>query len=91
MGETILRAALRAWVRPSYRAKTGPHEASQRLVRPRFGHLRDFSDSLSTHSGEAKASAPDLRADSPAFHPDVRARRTPSAESRTWRTIWMVS
>jgi hypothetical protein len=33
-----------------------------------------------------------LRADSPLLHSDVRARRTtPSEESSTWRTIWMVS
>ena len=48
-GETVrkgVRATLKAWVRLLYRAKTGPHEASQRLVRPHFGHLWDFSDGL---------------------------------------------
>ncbi len=50
LGETVRKGVwvtLRAWILPVCRGRNGVTVALRRLLRSRFGHLRDFSDSFS--------------------------------------------
>jgi hypothetical protein len=44
------------WTWPAYRCQNRPNGTSRSLVRQRFGHLRDFSDSFKAKFGERVAS-----------------------------------